>query len=131
MVATTLTNELIEDGKSILEKIDKTAMKVDAALWFYLQDGEKWRLMLSVEGVEKEGPRKIYGQVQKLMAKEPKARDLSLDKITLLKPNAPLLQLMKTAIKTGPGISGIRYTGNAIKGQFIPDAYIYRLVKTS
>ena len=87
-----------------------------------------WKLLLSVEGVEKEGPKKTYRQVQKLMAKKTKAKDLTLDKITLLKPKAPLLQLMEKAIKTGPGISGIRFTGNAINGQFIPDAYIYRLV---
>lgn len=128
MVATTLTDELIEDGESILVKIDESEMKVDAALWFYFQDDQMWKLMLSVKGVDREGPRKMYGQVQKLMAKKPRAKDLTLDDVTLLNPDAPLLQLMRTAVKTGPGISGIRFTGNAIDGQLIPDAYIYRLM---
>ena len=55
--------------------------------------------------------------------------EISLDDIAVSKPKNPLLKLLKIAIKTGPAISGIRFTNNVINGQLIKDAHIYRLLK--
>jgi hypothetical protein len=44
-----------------------------------------------------------------------------------VKDNDPLVLLLRKAIVTGPGISGIRFTSNSVNGTFIDDAYIYRL----
>ena len=41
-------------------------------------------------------------------------------------PDAPVVALLRTAIRTGPGISGIRFKNNVIDGTLIEDAYIYR-----
>jgi hypothetical protein len=38
-----------------------------------------------------------------------------------------MLSLLRVAISTGPGISGIRFTHNTINNVLIEDAYIYRL----
>jgi len=47
--------------------------------------------------------------------------------ITVVKDNDPLVVLLRKAISTGLGISGVRFTNNSINGTFIDDAYIYRL----
>ena len=72
------------------------------------------------------GPKAVYAQVQKAM-KLSKETDLALDKIALMKADAPLLRLLRTAVKTGPGTSGIRFQKNMINGTLIEDAYIYRM----
>jgi hypothetical protein len=53
---------------------------------------------------------------------------LSLQNISLVSPNDDLVKLLKAAIKTGPGVSNIRFTGNVINNVFIEDAYIYRVL---
>ncbi len=102
-------------------------MKIEAALWFYFREQETWKLMLSIKGVEKDGPKSIYNKLQKIIVKAKIRGTLSLSEIVLAKPKSPLLNLLKMAVRTGPGISGIRFTGNVINGQLIPDSYIYRL----
>ena len=70
----------------------------------------------------------IYKQIQKAISKlKNEVTELSLEDVALAKPQAPIVEVMKTAIKTGPGISGIRFSQNVINGVLIEDAYIYRL----
>ena len=52
---------------------------------------------------------------------------VSLEDIVLAKPDAQIIRLLAQAIATGPGISNIRFTHNAINGTLIEDALIYRL----
>lgn len=52
---------------------------------------------------------------------------MTLDDITLLSSNAPLVSLVRKVMKAGSKKSGIRLTNSAIDGTFIDDAYIYRV----
>lgn len=128
MVATTLTDQLIKGGKGLIEELDASGNKVDGALWFYFPEEGFWKLMLSFPNIEKEGPISSYSKVQKALSKVKEKNGLSLDDVALAKPNAPLIHLLKLAIRTGPGISGMRFSNNVINGQLIADAYIYRLL---
>jgi hypothetical protein len=128
MVSNTLTEEQIKAGEALIKEADASKMKIEAALWFYFQDQESWKLMLSIKGLEQEGPKSVYNKLQKIIVKAKIKENLTLSEIALAKPKAPLLDLLKIAVHTRPGISGIRFTGNVINGQLIPDAYIYRLI---
>ena len=128
MVVSTLTEQLINGGKHLIEGLDASGIKVDGALWFYFPEEGFWKLMLSFPEIKKIGPKSSYAMVQKALSKLKEKDGLSLDDVALAKPNAPLMPLLKIAIGTGPGISGIRFSNNVINGQLIADAYIYRLV---
>jgi hypothetical protein len=56
-----------------------------------------------------------------------KASAAPLSVIRLLDPNAELVKLLKTAIRTGAGVESIRFSKNVISGHFIDDALIYRV----
>jgi hypothetical protein len=47
--------------------------------------------------------------------------------MSLVKREDFIVTLLKKALKTDPGISRIRFTGNVINGTLIEDALIYRL----
>jgi hypothetical protein len=53
---------------------------------------------------------------------------LPLSSIGVLDANDDLVRLLKAAIRTGPGLSRIRFSRNVINGHFIDDALIYRAV---
>lgn len=124
----TLTNELIEAGKTLIQNLDNGGGKPEAALWFYFSDIEQWKLMLAYEDLNVEGPRKFYQEIQStLLNRGAELPDLSLENIVLAQSDAPLIKLIRIMIRTGPGISGVRFTNNSINGTVIEDAYIYRI----
>jgi len=128
MVATELTPELIREGSTLIEQLDKVGASPGAALWLYFPDASAWRLMLTEERLGAEGPRKAYRTVQKvLQALGDEIKHLSLNNITLTTPDAPIVTLLRRALGAESRISGIRFTGNAIDGTLIEDAFIYRL----
>jgi len=129
MVVTELTVSLIESGKSLIQQLDKGGVNVDAAFWFFFADVEGWKLVLSLPTVSREGPKKAYREVQKAIGKLGNdAAGLCLNDVVVLKLRAPLLPLLRSALRTGPGIHGIRFTGNVVDGQLIEDAYVYRVL---
>ena len=65
---------------------------------------------------------KVQGALRKISTEH-----FGLDDVAVAKPNAPILRLLRLAVRTGPGITGIRFTKNVINGHLIEDAYIYRL----
>ncbi|MBZ5556854.1 MAG: hypothetical protein LAO77_06205 [Acidobacteriia bacterium] len=128
MVETQLTPELIQEGAALIEGLDRAGVSPDAALWFYFPDISAWKLVLAEVKVGPEGPREVYRSVQKtLQTLRNQVTHMSLDDVALAKPDAPFIRLLAQTIATGPGISGIRFTGNVINGTLIEDAYIYRL----
>jgi hypothetical protein len=130
MVIINLDDKLIKSGGTLLKRLDSEEVIVDAALWLYFPEIQNWKLLLSFPKLIQQGPKAAYEIVQNVLAK---LTDIafSLDDITIAKPDAPILNLMRTAINTGPGINGIRFSNNVINGQLIQDAYIYRLTNLS
>ena len=129
MVDTNLTKEMIETGAALVRKLDESGIRPDAVFWFYFPDKQAWKLVIAEVKVGEQGPKEIYRQIQKILAKFPKEiSGLSLDDVALAKPDAPMVALLHVALRTGPEISGIRFKNNVINGILIEDAYIYRLM---
>ena len=128
MVETTLTDHMIEAGDAVVRRLDKAGLHPDAAFWLYFPEPRTWKLVLAEAKLDQQGPRAIYGQIQEIMsAQGEESGGISLDSVTLAKPDAPIVSLLRSAIRTGTGIAGIRFTNNVINGTLIEDAYIYRL----
>lgn len=128
MVETILTKEMIETGATLVRKLDERGLQPDAALWLYSPDVQQWKLVIAEVKVGKKGPKEVYRQIQKILTESAdEIAELSLDDVALAKPDAPIIALLRVAIRTGPGISGIRFKNNVINGTLIEDVYIYRL----
>ncbi|HEX9652121.1 MAG TPA: hypothetical protein VGA99_00290, partial [bacterium] len=109
MVVTTLTNELIEAGKVLVHELDKAGLRPAAAFWFYFPDVQAWKLVIAESRVGANGPKEVYKQVQRILSKLSKYQDiLSLMDVTLVRPDEPVVLLIRRAMRTGQGNSGIR-----------------------
>lgn len=126
MVIKLLDEKLIKGGEKLLRQLDKKSIPVDAAMWFYYPESENWKLILSLSEVVSKGPIAVYKTIQKALD-ELKDMPFELDDVKAADENDSLLNLIKKAVVTGPGINGIRFSNNTINGQYIQDAYIYRL----
>jgi hypothetical protein len=84
-------------------------------------------LMLASPAVAVDGPREVYARIQEVIRKSASESSVPLHDISVVDSKDPLVRLLKTAVQTGPAISGIRFSRNTINGHFIEDAYIYRM----
>lgn len=126
MDKTALVENEITAGRQITEALDDSGILVKGSLWFYVPEAFEWRLIVVTPLVDEKGPKAAYAAIQRSL----RNRDINvpLRRITVMSPRHPLVQLLRVAVKTGKGISGIRFTGNTINNVFIEDAYIYRLL---
>jgi hypothetical protein len=129
MVSTDLRQDLIDTGAALVQRLDDAGAQPDAALWLYEPEVKTWKLVLAEAKAAKQGPKEAYRQIQKILATMPEEQRkvLALEDIAIANPDSPVISLLRLAVKTGPGISGIRFRNNVINGTLIDDAYIYRL----
>lgn len=120
-----LTEQMISSGAELTAKLDAAGLPIAAAFWFFIPELNEWRLLFASPEVSTEGPRAVYEKIQRAVADLGDAA-VPLSAIGVLDVEADLIQLLKTAIRTGPGISRIRFSRNVINGHFIDDALIYR-----
>jgi len=120
-----LVDKYIAEGEKLLRNLDAHHFPVNAALWFFDQNSDTWKYIISTNKFDKEGPLKAYQDIQKYIDSN---NELSLNDITVVSPTNNLVMILKKAINTGPhAISGIRFSKNTINNSFIEDAYIYRM----
>ena len=133
MVASALVSRKIELGKRLIQRLDTSGFQVTAAFWYYFSEPEQWRLVIASPTVESQGRQAAYAEIHKIQRRGRGVRLplLSVSEITAVSPNDPLVKLLSSAIRTGPGIAGIAFSRNVINGIYIEDAYIYRLSKAA
>jgi hypothetical protein len=127
VVKNMLTDLMIKAGEDLIKLIDQSRIQVSASFWLYQSDSNTWRLIIVSPEVASIGPRKMYAKIQALLAKQSEYLPLELKDISVVGTNDSIASLLRTAIRTGDGISGIRFTENTVNGSFIEDAYIYRM----
>ncbi len=117
----------IQQAKILITELDQANFRLQGALWFYFSETADWKLLFASPLVDTAGPRTCYRMVQTALASMPRDFGIALEQISVISPNDRLIQLLRMAIRTGPGLSTIRFAGNTINGVYIHDALIYRL----
>jgi hypothetical protein len=126
MVKEQLTDEMIEAGALLIQKLDDLGLQIPVAMWFFMADINEWRLLFASPQLSVDGPREVYKKIEEARkALGAQSGHLPLSEIGLIDTNHQLVQLLRL-VRTGPGISRIRFSKNVINGQFIDDALIYR-----
>ena len=122
-----LTDEMIEAGAQLTQKLEELGLPITVAMWFFLADINEWRLMLASPQLSAEGPRTVYEKIEEARkAIGAGVESLPLSAIGLMDTNHQLVKLLRLAVQTGPGVSRVRFSKNVINGHFIDDALIYR-----
>ena len=127
-----LTEDMIEAGARLTAKLDEVGLSVAAAMWLFMTESNEWRLLIASPELPTSGPQAVYRKIEAArQALGDKVAATSMSVIGLLDPADELVQLFRTALKTGSGVSRVRFSKNAINGHFIEDALIYRIASPS
>jgi len=122
-----LTDEMIEAGFQLTQKLDELGLPISVAMWFFLSDINEWRLQFASPQSSAEGPRSVYEKIEEARkALGTQAERLPLSAIGLIDTNHQLMELLRIGPRTGPGVHRVRFSKNVINGHFIDDAPIYQ-----
>lgn len=127
LVTESLSDSMIKAGAKLIERLDASESGVKSAFWLFFPDDKLWKLVIASPLVDSLGPREYYKKIIDANSAAAKEEDvISLNDIGVTNITNQVVQLLKFAIQTGGGISGIRFSRNTINGHFIEDSYIYR-----
>jgi len=119
------TEDMKATGEELLKALDKEGFQVVSCFWSYFPEAETWRLVIVTPEVRRQGPTKVYEFIRGVVSKMPV--QIGLQDVGVLDPSDELANLMRKVVRTGTGISGIRFANNVINGRLMEDAYIYRM----
>ena len=122
----TLVNIDIEEGKKVIDLLDRSGMQISSAFWLYLTEIQEWRLMLATPDIDTLGRKKTYAKILELLNQHLESIDMPLDAISIISPNQDLNKHLRTVMDKGKGISG-RFSGIVVNGTLIEDTYLYRV----
>jgi hypothetical protein len=128
VVREVLSEQMIDAGAKLVERLDQSQSNVQAALWLFLPEEKIWEMMVISPLVKTDGPRNFYKRILEANKKADESESIiSLNDIKVADTSNPLINVLRIAISTGRGITGIRFSKNTINGTFIEDSYIYRI----
>lgn len=128
LVGEHLTSEMISAGAQLVDALDKLNVLVKGAFWVLNPEQHVWRLFVVSSEVAISGPKVLYRKIRSALGKPSVVGPVVATKdVAVIDTKDPLYGVLRSAISTGPGISGIRFSRNVINGQLIEDAYIYRM----
>lgn len=128
VVTQVLTGDMIEAGKRTVQRLDKAKFPFSGALWLLDDEMRAWKFVLVAPAQAKLGPKALYERLRRVLAHPQHEESLvPLSQIFLASDHDSIVRLLSAMVKTGPGLHGIRMTGNTVNGRYIEDAYVYRL----
>ncbi|MDH1101126.1 hypothetical protein N5C37_08385 [Pseudomonas mosselii] len=123
-----LVNGSFEASVQLLKELDKTELKPEMAAWFYYDDVEDWRLILSGKKINEFLPGKealAYKVIAKVLGKTEVG--LAISDVKFMKTDAPLIVALSFLIGTGPDdVSKFSMSNNTVNGIFIKDMVVLR-----
>jgi hypothetical protein len=127
MYKTILVSQMIEDGVTLLRRLDDRGMPVSAAAWFEDPEKQSWKLVIVTSAAENPGPLEAYTQIQ--FAMNGLELSFALDDITVMGPTSRKFEEFRRIME---GATGGQFLHPKLPstGVALDDAYVYRwLVK--
>ncbi len=126
MVEDTLVDRKIEKGSRFLQALDAAGVRVYAALWFYFEDADAWRLVVSTPIVDEEGTRAAYQAFREATDSLNPPIEFDLGEIRAASRRDPIIKALRglgdrASFYVGRTFGGFYQDGVAFLG-----AYLYR-----
>jgi hypothetical protein len=126
MVKTALVSFDVDRGAKIIEGLEAHGLKIRVALWLYLSDYEDWRLGLSSPKFAGLGTMACYGLLNATLD----AAGFEVEQvpsILVLPPAGPFVRDLRRVFGKARNVEGMRLGGQIFGGQFVEDAFVYRI----
>ena len=127
MVTEQFTQQMRAEGLTLTKALDEAGLRVSSALWFYFEEPNQWRYVFVSSAVGSIGPLKVYKQVLGVIrALNGTLRTLGASNIVAVPSRRSLAELLNKPFGIFSESGAVRMPPD-VEGQFVEDAYIYRL----
>jgi hypothetical protein len=116
----------IENGKEVIDALDRDGKNPIVALWAKLPEYEDWRLVIASDRLKQTGSLDAYSQVNSAMEragipvrKRPKIFLRPMDK--------PFIKALRDVFARTSDTYGMRLGGQTFGDQYLEDAFVYRV----
>jgi len=128
MATETLVNFDIENGKEVIDALDRVGKGPDVALWAKFPDYESLRLVIASPGLDQKSEFSGYTQIIDAMDKAgiPVHRQPSF----FMRPmDDPMIQALRSSsiYASEAGTYGMRLGGQVFGDKYLEDAFVYRI----
>ena len=124
-----LTKEMIDGGVELLRRLDEANSDVQAVLWLYRSEANRWRLILAFPKVWEEGSLKRYQKIRSVLDEIPdEMPKVHQFDISVIDTDDRLIR----ALRKGRSILEGKFPKHvfSVGGNeyYVEEAYIYRLI---
>ena len=116
----------IENGKEVIDALDRDGKNPNVALWAKLPDYENWRLVIASDRLDQSSSRSGYTEINAALAKAgiPIHRKPSI----FMRPmDNPMIQALRHTFASASDTYGMRLGGQVFGDQYLEDAFVYRI----
>ena len=126
MDTSTLVSYDIENGKEVIDALDKDGKTPNVALWAKLPDYEGWRLVIASDRLDQSSSPSGYEAINESMRKA----GISYRKrpaISWRPMDKPFIQALRSVFGSAKDTYGMRLGGQKFGDQYLEDAFVYRI----
>jgi hypothetical protein len=133
MATDTLVENLIDDGRKLVEELPQRGFDMTTAFWLRASEDNKWYFYIVSPVVDREGLAKAYRQLHPLVRAMPQPFWIDPLEIKLIGPNNPIARdvLAIHNCAAGPQVCPIRWGGRILGNVSVEGAYLYPLPATT
>ena len=122
----TLVSFDIENGKEVIDALDRDDKNPKVALWAKLPDYESWRLVIASDRLDQKSQFSGYSEIVEAMGKAgiPIHRQPS---ILMFPMDNPMIAALRSIFASAKETYGMRLGGQGFGDQYLEDAFVYRI----
>jgi hypothetical protein len=124
-----LVNDIVEDGKRIVDRLPQDGFDVTAAFWLKAAEDGQWYFYIVSPVAEPERLRGAYGRLHALIRQMPQPLWIDPLEVKLIAPSHPIAKDVLAIHNRALGASErpIRWSGNQLGNVRVDGAYLYPL----
>jgi hypothetical protein len=116
----------IENGKEVIDALDRAGKPPKVALWAKLPEYADWRLVIASDRLQQTGSLYAYSQINSAIDQagiSPRKRPS-----ILLRPmKRPFIEALRRTFSGAADVYGMRLGGQTYGDQYLEDAFVYRI----
>lgn len=125
LVKQDLTREMIDAGARLVDRLNGMDLRIKVAMWFFVPEGNKWRLLISTPLEVEAGPGEVYDRIEKArMSLDEESAELLFWAVGLLNTRDEVVEAIASGIPVGGTAKPVRFRG-VVRGRYVDDVLVY------
>lgn len=116
---------LVTKGRRLVELLDQTSTKPQAAMWVHYPDSDMWKLWI-VPDRSVQDKKEFYRIVAETITNHDSLGGLDASFTEFVREDHPAIRGMQKVLRAA-GVNDIHFTGNMLDGYYLPDSIVIRM----